>query len=158
MSKLKDRNGRHIRGTYLDGELIRSNALRSLTRSALVIYIGLRSRLVAVPKRQKRVYKNEYDFKNERDLIYTYDEMQEEWDISSRSTVTKAIDELIEKGLIDIVRSGMGIHRRPNVYAVSDRWRKWHPSKSTRVYNGFVDKSRERAVSNPGFGALLHKG
>lgn len=69
----------------------------------------------------------------------------------TRGTVTKAIDELNDKGLIDIVRQGAGTYKQTSVYGFSDRWEKWHPEATYRRHNGFVDKPRPRKPRHPGF-------
>jgi hypothetical protein len=138
------------RGTYLDSELMDSRAFVSLGPAAHKVYLGLRRRWIVRPKRRKQGIQ-QYQGINDRELIYTYIEIQKEWEIKSKSTVVKAIDELVDKGLIDIVRQGAGTFRQTSIYGLSDRWQKWHPEITHRKHNRFVDKPRPRKPDRPGF-------
>jgi hypothetical protein len=139
------------RGTYLKADLMKSKAFVSLGTAAIKVYLGLRLRLFVKQKKRKYMGKQHYEDINPRNLIYTYDQIQEEWGIKSRSTVTKAIDELVDKGLVDIVRQGSGTFKQTSIYGLSDRWEKWHPAHSHRRHNGFVDKPRPQRPRHPGF-------
>lgn len=62
-----------------------------------------------------------------------------------------AIDELVDKGLVDIVRQGAGTYKQTTLYGLSDRWMKWHPEITHRRHNEFVEKPRLRKPGHPGF-------
>ena len=102
------------------------------------------------PGRRYRGRQN-YTPLNDRELVYTYDQIQREWDVKSRSTVVKAIDELVDKGLVDIVRQGAGTFKQTSVYGLSDRWEKWHPLLAHRRHSGFVEEPRLQKPRHPGF-------
>ncbi|MBK36113.1 MAG: hypothetical protein CME26_11380 [Gemmatimonadetes bacterium] len=130
--------------------MLDSKAFKSLGPSAPKVYIGLQRRQQVKKKRRHRG-RDQWEGINDHELVYTYDQIQKEWEIKSRSTVTKAIDELNDKGLIDIVRQGAGTYKQTSVYGFSDRWEKWHPEATYRRHNGFVDKPRPRKPRHPGF-------
>ncbi len=78
-----------------------------------------------------------------REIIFTYKEAEKKYGISD-SRFGKAIDELIEKGFIDIADTGMGVHKVTTLYSISDRW-KLYGTKD------FVKKERAKGPINRGF-------
>jgi hypothetical protein len=66
--------------------------------------------------------KEQWHIKNNGEIVFTYKEAQWKYGIAE-STFGDAIDELLDKGLIDIAASGQGTYRVTNLYAISDRWR-----------------------------------
>ncbi len=144
-----------MRGTYLKEDILESEAFKHLTLSAIRIFIGLRRRLEVENRGTKR--RTKWESTNNGELVYTYDEIQQEWPISSRGTIAAAWDSLVEKGLVDITKTGSGIHKRESRYAISERWRKWHPNKQRRKSFGFEEQSRPRSDKNPGFGTKRSK-
>jgi len=79
-------------------------------------------------------------------IEFTYEEAKKELGIDKK-TFTRAIDELILKGFIDIVHQGGGLCRGKNLYSISDRWQLYgtdkfiekHREKRKRIY-GYIDK------------------
>lgn len=63
-----------------------------------------------------------WEIKNNGEIVFTYKEANEKLGISAK-TFTKAIDELREKGFIDIASTGMGVHKVVTLYGISERWR-----------------------------------
>ena len=57
--------------------------------------------------------------KNESDLSYTFQEASK---IMHRNTYAKALNELVNHGFIDVVRSG-GLYNKCNIFAISGRWK-----------------------------------
>lgn len=88
----------------LFNELIESKAWRELSCYARTIYIEIR-------------YK--YNGRNDKNLSYTY---REGIKIMARNSFAKALKELVNNGLIDIIRSG-GLYRKNNIFGLSDRWK-----------------------------------
>lgn len=90
------------------------------------------------PKRSK-----EYYLANQGEIQFTYKEAVEEREISNKR-FTKAIDEVIRVGLIDIAKTGFGLHKDVTLYAISDRWEKFGTDE-------FVIKKRQKRKQQLGF-------
>lgn len=106
------------RSIFLDYELLTSRAFLSLkTVTATKVY------MIFMTKRQmKKVRGRDFEIANNYQIVFTYDEAVKLLNIS-KSTFTRAIDELIEKGLIDVAATGKGLHKIPTLYGMSERWR-----------------------------------
>lgn len=121
------KKGKTISGqfVYITHKMIDSKAWKSLSGNAILVYIEIM---------RKR------NGSNDKDLSLTYYEMK---GLLSTATVRKCFVELAEKGLIDFVRHG-GLQKQCNIYAVSERWRKYgHPDfEGVRIdkwnYHGFA--------------------
>lgn len=61
---------------------------------------------------------------NNGEIVFTYEEAKRLYGIKP-SRFRRAIDELVEKGFLDIAETGMGLYRMATHYAISDRWRWW---------------------------------
>jgi len=61
---------------------------------------------------------------NNGEIQFSYIEAREKYGISD-TRFTRAIDELLRVGLIDIAHSGLGLHKDCTLYAISERWRKY---------------------------------
>lgn len=61
---------------------------------------------------------------NARELIFPYREAKEKFGIT-QPRFTRAIDDLIDKGFIDIVTPGNGTAKEVTVYGLSERWRQY---------------------------------
>jgi len=90
------------------------------------------------PRREK-----EYYLANQGEIQFTYDEALEKWGILNKR-FTKAIDELVRVGLIDITKSGLGLKKDKSLYAISDRWEKFGTDE-------FVVKKRQKRAQQFGF-------
>jgi hypothetical protein len=60
---------------------------------------------------------------NDGEIQFSYREAETKYGISA-GRFTKAIDELVRVGLIDIAHSGFGLHKDCTLYAISGRWEK----------------------------------
>ncbi|MDP6775699.1 MAG: hypothetical protein QGI83_02920 [Candidatus Latescibacteria bacterium] len=136
-------------GTYLEPELLDSEAFASLSAAASRVFIGFKRR-VKVKRQKSAKRRTAYVPVNSSELFYSYEEIRQEWRIASYSTVAGAIDALVERGLIDIVSTGRGKYKAATIYALSDRWQKWHPDPEIRVANGFEQRARNRDPNHPG--------
>ncbi len=112
---------------YIAKELLESSAYRSLSRVALLIYQDFLSKRIL--KRINRNKRKAWICENNGNIIYLYLEAEENG--FSRVQFRNAIDELQDKGLIDITHQGRG-GRKPqkgtgdvSTYWVDDRWKKW---------------------------------
>ncbi|MBA7675963.1 hypothetical protein ES703_84202 [subsurface metagenome] len=85
----------------------------------------------------------EYYLANQGEIQFTYKEALEERGISNKR-FTKAIDEVIRVGLINIAKTGFGLHKDVTLYAISDRWEKFGTDE-------FVVKKRQKRKQQLGF-------
>jgi hypothetical protein len=121
MEAAKQKN-KKLRGAYLEGELVTSRAWLSLRTSATQVYCLFLTRLKKEQHgkgKQKR-----WITTNARELIFPYRKADEKFGIS-QPRFTRAIDELIENGFLDIVKAGIGVANEATVYGLSERWRKY---------------------------------
>jgi hypothetical protein len=88
----------------LPKEMIRSKAWQKLKHYSIRAYIEIALK---------------YNGSNKDNLSFTYREASR---IMHRNTYGKAITQLVEHGLIDVVRSG-GLFNRCNIFGLSKRWR-----------------------------------
>jgi hypothetical protein len=88
--------------------------------------------------------KKDWILKNNGEIVFTYKDALQKYGISY-STFRNAIDELIDKGFIDIAASGQGTYRVVNLYSISNRWRNY----GTANYE--LPKLRPRKPINRGF-------
>lgn len=101
--------------------LLKSKAYRSLRKptSYFVFAIFMTKRQLAKVGRKGR---KRWEITNNGEIEFRYLEAEKKYDISS-GAFTKAIDELREKGFIDIAATGMGVHKVKTLYSISDRWK-----------------------------------
>ena len=110
---------------YITRELLNSPAYRSLSRVALLIYQDFLAKRIMKPvKRNKKKY---WIIENNGKIIYPYSEAVEKG--FTRAQFRNAIDELQQKGFIDITHQGKG-GRKPargtgdvSMYMIDERWR-----------------------------------
>jgi hypothetical protein len=65
---------------------------------------------------------------NNGELVFTYIEAEQKHKIAA-GRFGRAIDELVEKGFLDIAKTGMGLYKMTTYYGISDRWRYWGTEK-----------------------------
>ena len=58
---------------------------------------------------------------NNGEIEFTYLEAEKKYGIS-KDRFARALDQLIDRGLIDVKSSGMGVHKVKTWYAISERW------------------------------------
>ena len=128
-------------GTYLEGKLIASKAWLSLQNvTAVQVYCILTSQIVKLKangKKARKGRKQEYVCPNERNLKFTYKQAKDIYGIG-QTRFTRAIDDLIKHGLLDIVKPGNAATRELTVYGLSRRWVNYGP-------DNFQSASREKA-------------
>ena len=108
-------------GVYLEAELIESKAFQSLNGKAVHFYLAFLQRRRFVEKRiGKRKVK---DCDNKDEIVFTYAEGEGLG--FPRATFKRLQACLIERGFLDIVETGAGYARIPNVYSLSERWKKF---------------------------------
>lgn len=105
---------------YISKELLNSIAYRSLSRCAFLVYQDfLAKRLMIKIKRGKDKV---WTIQNNGEIIYPYQEAEQRG--FSRQQFRDAIDELQQKGLIDIAHTGKG-GRKPAKGSTGDATRYW---------------------------------
>ena len=105
----------------LEQRLLKSKAYRSLRTPTAYFVLGIfmtKRQLVKVGRRGKE----QWDIANNGEIVFTYKEAKEKYCISS-GAFRDAIDELREKGFIDIAAIGMGVHKVTTFFSVGDRWK-----------------------------------
>jgi hypothetical protein len=108
-------------GVYLESELINSNAFLSLNGKAVHFYlVFLQRRRFVFKKIGKRKVK---DCVNKDEIVFTYAEGEAMG--FPRATFKRLQECLIERGFLDIVETGAGYARIPNIYSLSERWKKY---------------------------------
>lgn len=84
-----------------------------------------------------------FEAANNGKIVFTYKEAQERYGISAASFRT-GIDQLTERGFIDVKATGVEHRKMTTLYAISDRWRQYGTDEFRTV-------KRPRSRSNPGF-------
>ncbi len=145
--KTRDRRFREIKWDkmFVSRSVITSKAFLSLrTAAACKVYFIFLSKcrwekLKTRPMRSEK----EWRITNNGEIQFSYKEAEEKWGILS-GRFTRAIDEMIRVGLIDIVKTGFGLYKDVSLYAISDRWEKFGTDE-------FVVKKRQKRKLNLGF-------
>ena len=127
-------------GTWIEREMFESKAFLSLKGFApqLLILILAKRQFITHgrPGRQKKVCTN-------CDRInITYTEFKNKYGIT-QPRMTRAIDQLLEKGFLSIVYSGGTYRQDKAIYSLSTNWVIWQP--------GFIFEGRERESVARGF-------
>jgi hypothetical protein len=91
---------------YIAHELRESKAFRSLSRAALLIYLDFLSKRDMRPVKRGKSRKRFWVIQNNGEIVYPYFEAEEKG--FSKTIFRNAIDELQNKGLIDITHKGQG--------------------------------------------------
>lgn len=127
----------------LEKRLLKSKAYRSLRTPTAYFVLGIfmtKRQLVKVGRRGKE----QWDIANNGEIVFTYKEAKEKYCISS-GAFRDAIDELRDKGFIDITATGMGVHKVTTFFSIGDRWKLY----GTQEYE--PPKSRPKGPINRGF-------
>ena len=134
----------------IDRELLASPAFRSLSKIAMLVYLDFlakrKGRRMGKPKR--------FAILNNGEITYYYSEAEKRG--ITRPRFQRALDELINKGFIDLVHQGAGYNlgtgkRDTNLYAISERWRNWSTSH-------FIKKPRQKDTRDgKGFSLMWKK-
>ena len=104
----------------LRSDLLESDAFRSLTKIAIIVYLDFRMKYAKKKVRLEKVGKQV-----DKDFEYSYRRAEKRKNICSKS-FSRAIEHLTEKGFIDIVKVGVGGSKPfPSIYRQSNRWKKY---------------------------------
>lgn len=103
-------------------ELVESKAWRNLGGIAPQLYtlFLLRRQMVKSGKKGHE----RWQCTNSQELVFTYKEAKEKYEITERR-FHRAIDELIDNGFLDVVKSASGLFKEVTLYGLSERWRKY---------------------------------
>ena len=116
--------------------LLKSKAFRSLSGTTKNAYFDFRMKCRMTKTKARPGRKSERVILNNGEIEYTYSEAEKKG--IPRSTFMNCLDELIEKGFIDIAHSGSGgVKGDKSKYAISERWRAWGTDE-------FIKKTRPR--------------
>ena len=128
---------------WISVRVIRSPAFRALrTATAHVVLAAFwtKRQMVQVGRRGKKHWR----VANNDEITFTYREARGKWGICD-STFRDAVDELRDKGFVDIAESGAGLYKSTNKYRLSERWRLY----GTEGYE--PPKPRPKGPINRGF-------
>lgn len=106
---------------WFEKELLRSSTFRALSKWSMLVYFDfLRKRQMEPVKRSKR--SDDWFIKNNGEIVYPYTEAEHKG--IGRREFRNAIDELIEKGFLDIAHQGSGGRSGDMTrYFIDDRWK-----------------------------------
>ena len=125
---------------WIDREMTESKAFLSLKGFApqlLVMVLGKRQF-----EKQGRKGKEKWVLINSDNINITYTEFKRKYGVT-QPKLTRAIDQLLEKGFLSVVRPGGAYRHDKSVYALSDSWIIWKP--------GMMLSKRQREVVKRGF-------
>lgn len=133
----------HSKPAFIEQRLLKSKAYRGLRTPTAYFVLG-----IFWTKRQMtrvgRSGKKQWVIANNGEIVFTYEEAKTKYGISY-GAFRRAIDELLDKGFIDIAESGAGLHKSANLYSISERWKLY----GTEKYK--TPKPRPRTPINKGF-------
>lgn len=119
----------------------------------MLVYLDFRMKCKVQKTKAKPGRKSGWIILNDGEIEYTYSEAEGKG--ISRPAFKRSLKELVEKGFIDISRSGMGGPKGDkSKYAISERWRDWGTDKfkeatmekDTRKGRGFSAYWRKKKI------------
>ncbi|MBN2011945.1 hypothetical protein JW960_21630 [candidate division KSB1 bacterium] len=122
----------------IDRQLMESIAYLKLTgnsKDVLIRFLGKRQ--ICKIKSGKRSITA---ILNNGKIVFTYREAKEKYGISEK-TFSRALDQLIKFGFIDIARPGIGYAKIETLYSISERWKDFGTDK-------FIEKKRTPRVNH----------
>lgn len=124
-----------------DRELLESRAYYALNRNAIIVFNSFmgKRQIEKVGKRGKE----RHVIRNNGEIIFSYSYAKKTLELSPVQ-FTRAVDDLIEKGFIDIAEKGGALGSTPTKYEISARWKNYGEDNFERV-------TRERRLACYGF-------
>jgi len=108
----------------LEKEILKSEAFRSLTGTAIVIYLDFRMKCRIKSIKGKPGREKGYVILNNGKIEYCYSEAGKRG--ITRPRFKRALKDLVEHGFLDIEHTGSGGFKGDkSKYALSDRWKAW---------------------------------
>jgi len=121
--------------------MVKSDVWVNLGSTAKSVYLIFRCKCQYSKMQGK---KKRWVHTNNGEIVFTYKEALEKYGIT-RPRFTRAIDELLAKGFIDIKSSCAGIYKATTLYGIADRWQEYGIGGYKMV------KRPKPAIQNPGF-------
>ena len=110
---------------FISKRMITSKAFRSLrTATACQVFMIFLTKCQWKPIEGSSKRSKEYYLANQGEIQFSYNEAERKWGIKA-GRFTRAIDGLLRVGLINIAKTGFGLHKDVTLYAISDRWEKF---------------------------------
>jgi hypothetical protein len=132
------KKNKSVSGVFLPRKLIESSAFQGLNGGQMKILLQfyLKRKISGRPSPGWSMAKKVL---NQGEIVFPYSQAP-----VARSTFSKALEVLVERGLIDVHKSGEGLYQARTYFNISDRWSDWGTSK-------FKERPRGKRDSNPGF-------
>ena len=127
----------------LELRLVKSAVWVSLSGTAKAVYLLFRTKC-KMGRPPGKPGKRSWMILNNGQLIFSYREARNKYGITA-SRFRRALDELIEKGFIDVEATGMGVHKVATQYSLSERWQDYGTSTFREA------KRPQPSIANPGF-------
>lgn len=126
---------------WFEKEILRSSTFRALSKWSILVYFDfLRKRQMEPVKRSKR--SDEWIIKNNGEIVYPYTEAEHKG--IGRREFRNAIDELVEKGFLDIAHQGSGGRSGDMTrYFIDDRWKDYGTPTFRQARNPRVKDNRQ---------------
>jgi len=112
---------RRSENIWIPWRLIESKAflaLKTATAHKILTIFWTKRQMVEIGRKGKE----QWDIANNGEIVFTYKKAKEQYGISG-GAFRDAIDELRDKGFIDIAATGMGVHKVTTLYSLSNRWK-----------------------------------
>jgi len=125
----------------VERKMVKSPVFQSLSgASKTVLMLFLYRRKYSKIGRKGR---GKWVFSNNGEIIFTYQEALNKWGLT-KPRFSRALDELIEKGFIDINHLGGGMVKDASTYYISQRWEEYGTDQ-------FIPQSRPKDTRRLGF-------
>ena len=133
--------------TFIEKDVLRSKAFKQLPGTAIqvLMWFYLKRRLKNIGRRGKE----KWIITNNGEIIFSYAEAEKKYELT-RSRFSRALDELIDKGFIDIAHHGGGMMGDCTLYSISDRCRDYGTEQFIHAFRpkdtrglGFTNKNWE---------------
>ena len=107
----------------LSKKMLRSNPFVSLTGAAkqILLELTMRLKLESYQPRKRHRDSTRYYAKNNGKLVLSYKSIHKQFGYSS-ATISKAIDQLVSRGFIEIAELGCGVKRQSHKIALIRNW------------------------------------
>jgi hypothetical protein len=129
------------KGIYLEPGWIDSKAFMDLSGTAVKVLIWFMRRRQM--EKLGRTGKESWSVANNGAIVFTYAEAEKKFGLT-RTRFSRALNQLIELGFIDIAYHGGGLMGDCTLYAISDRWKHYGTDQ-------FVFKTRPKDTRKLGF-------
>jgi len=144
-----NKKGKFKSGTWIEREMYMSRAFLSLSGFApqfVILVYG------------KRDFNKNRECTNSNNITMTYPELENIFNVGNRNPlnkkkdgiskprITRAINEALKKGFIEIVHQGGAFKQDKTIFALSDNWRIWQPGV---VFSERKKDTRTRGYRKP---------